>query len=303
MVNKRTKEWAPISRFLDAPQLVKDVHAITDAARGKKFSAFMMALALLRNYKPYEAPPSLRIKDILRKFDKTWAVSKNSDKKYGRTNPNRTYEDAIKRRTEDPWNMLFIAGMWFQDLFNYDFRRTEMCIIPYGTQQGEISFCAYNTGIGWRKIIENMYKNATVAQWYRTHGKHEIYAKGKSVTLGAYEHSLVIDAADAARARTKADDDVPMTASDEDRARQRAKFLQEEARVRKMYEEMVLKKPQEEVVQIGSLNQIQTAVPGAKLPVTISNAKPNGNGNGHSAEAQPAQNESAQTAEQPVAGD
>ena len=41
--------------------------------------------------------------------------------------------------------------MWFQDLFNYDFRRTEMCIIPYGTQEGEISFCAYNTGIGWRQ--------------------------------------------------------------------------------------------------------------------------------------------------------
>ena len=303
MVNKKTKEWAPISRFLDAPQLVKDVHAITDAARGKKLSAFMMALALLRNYKPYEAPPSLRIRDILKKFDKTWAVSKNSDKKYGRTNPNRTYEDAIKRRTEDPWNMLFIAGMWFQDLFNYDFRRTEMCIIPYATQQGEISFCAYNTGIGWRKIIENMYKNATVAQWYRTHGKHEIYAKGKSVTLGTYEHSLVIDAADAARVRVKDDDDVPMTASDEDRARQRAKFLEEEARVRKIYEEMVLKKPQEEVVQIGSLNQIQTAVPGAKLPVTIANAKPNGNGNGHAAEAQPALNESGQTAEQPVAGD
>jgi len=301
MVNKATKEWAPISRFLDAPQLVKDVHAITDAARGKKFSAFMMSLALLRNYKPYEAPPGLRIKDILKKFDKTWAVSKNSDKKYGRTNPNRTYEDAIKRRTEDPWNMLFIAGMWFQDLFNYDFRRTEMCIIPYATQQGEISFCAYNTGIGWRKIIENMYKNATVAQWYRTHGKHEIYAKGKSVTLGTYEHSLVIDAADAARVRTKDDDNVPMTSSDEDRARQRAKFLEEEARVRKIYEEMVLKTPQAEVVQIGSLNQIHTAVPGAKLPVTISNAKPNGNGNGngHAAETKPAQTES----EQAVAGD
>ena len=24
---------------------------------------------------------------------------------------------------------LLIAGMWFQDLFNYDFRRTEQCII------------------------------------------------------------------------------------------------------------------------------------------------------------------------------
>ena len=113
------------------------------------------------------------------KFDKTWALSKNADKKYGRTNPERTYEDAMKRRKEDPWNFLFIAGMWFQDLFNYDFRRTEMCIIPYATQQGEISFCAYNTGVGWRKIIENMHKNATVAQWYKEHGKHEILRQGQ----------------------------------------------------------------------------------------------------------------------------
>ena len=48
MIHKETKEWAPISRFLNAPQLVKDVSSITDAARGKKFSAFMMMLALLQ---------------------------------------------------------------------------------------------------------------------------------------------------------------------------------------------------------------------------------------------------------------
>ena len=62
---------------------------------------------------------------------------------------------------------MFVAGMWFQDLWTYDFRRTEMCIIPYATQMGEISFCAYNTGVGWRQIVENMHKNATVAEWYR----------------------------------------------------------------------------------------------------------------------------------------
>ena len=56
---------------------------------------------------------------------------------------------------------MFVAGMWFQDLWTYDFRRTEMCIIPYATQMGEISFCAYNTGVGWRQIVENMYQNAT----------------------------------------------------------------------------------------------------------------------------------------------
>jgi len=52
--------------------------------------------------------------------------------------------------------------MWFQDVFNYDFRRTEQCIIPYATQVGEISFCAYNTGVGWRNIIEKMHMTATL---------------------------------------------------------------------------------------------------------------------------------------------
>jgi hypothetical protein len=74
--------------------------------------------------------------------------------------------------------------MWFQDLWTYDFRRTEMCIIPYATQMGEISFCAYNTGVGWRHIVEKMYQNATVADWYKEHGKHPVYAHPqKSVPL------------------------------------------------------------------------------------------------------------------------
>ena len=66
---------------------------------------------------------------------------------------------------------MFVAGMWFQDLWTYDFRRTEMCIIPYATQMGEISFCAYNTGVGWRQIVEKMHQNATTAEWYKAHGK------------------------------------------------------------------------------------------------------------------------------------
>ena len=75
--------------------------------------------------------------------------------------------------------------MWFQDLFNYDFRRTEMCIIPYGTQEGEISFCAYNTGVGWRQIVEKMHATATVAEWYRDKGRHPVYAKNQKLELPA----------------------------------------------------------------------------------------------------------------------
>jgi uncharacterized radical SAM superfamily Fe-S cluster-containing enzyme len=237
MIDKETKEAAPVPRFLNIPGLVNDMRKVTDAARSPKFSNFMIGLALLKNYSPFKAPSRLTLVDILKKFDKSFGLS---GKDYGQG----------KDRRDDPWNFLFVAGMWFQDLFNYDFRRTEMCIIPYATQEGEISFCAYNTGIGWRKIIENMHKNATVAEWYRTHGKHEIYARGKEVNLETYEHSLRIDQDDAARVRVRTDDG-PETAAQEERARRRAAHQAAEAR--KLYEELVLNKPKEELVQIGQL--------------------------------------------------
>jgi hypothetical protein len=36
--------------------------------------------------------------------------------------------------------------------------------VPCATQMGEISFCAYNTGVGWRQIVEKVYQNASVAE-------------------------------------------------------------------------------------------------------------------------------------------
>ncbi len=189
MINKETKEFAPVPQFLNIPGLVSDMRSITDSGRGKTYSNAMMALALLKNYNPFGGPPSLTLMDIMKKFDKSFGLS---GKSYGKVSGDRTMEDIQKRRN-DPWNFLFVAGMWFQDLFNYDFRRTEMCIIPYATQLGEISFCAYNTGIGWRKIIENMYKTATVAEWNKKYGKHGVYAGGKEVPLPAFEHNLVLN--------------------------------------------------------------------------------------------------------------
>ena len=189
--------------------------------------------------------------DLLKKFDKSFALS---GKNYGK---------GVARRN-DPWNFLFVAGMWFQDLFNYDFRRTEMCVIPYGTQEGEISFCAYNTGIGWRNIIEKMHMTATLTQWYDEHGRHKIYAGGKSVDMSDYEHKLFVDAQLAAR--EEQDFEGPKNAREEKILARNKKLAEaqnsgetpvanggsskrkilsqeEEARLMKMYREQVLKEP------------------------------------------------------------
>src|SRR4249919_403940 len=189
MIDKETKEAVPVTAFLKADQLAKDVAPVNDAARGKFLSVAGMALALMRNYDPFKAPTHFRIADLMKKFDKTFGAT---GKDYGKVSGDRTMSDIEKRRA-DRWNFLFIAGMWFQDLFNYDFRRTEMCIIPYATQQGEISFCAYNTGIGWRNIIEKMHMTATLTKWYEEHGRHEIFAGGKAVELESSAHSLKLN--------------------------------------------------------------------------------------------------------------
>ena len=94
-----------------------------------------------------------------------------------------------------------------------------------------------------------MQKNASVAEWYREHGKHQIYAKGKSVELDTAKHSLRVDPADAARVRER-EHDIPMTAAEEEKSRRKAAWEAEQAR--QVYEELVLKKPKADLVQIGS---------------------------------------------------
>jgi hypothetical protein len=57
---------------------------------------------------------------------------------------------------------------------------------------GEISFCAYNTGVGWRQVVEKLYQTASTAKWYREQGRHPIYAKGKDVPLESSPVHLVL---------------------------------------------------------------------------------------------------------------
>ena len=84
--------------------------------------------------------------------------------------------------------------------------------------------------------------------------------------LAQYEHSLRVDADDAARVRPKYSEDIPLYAADEDRARRR-QAMEEAAKVRKIYEEMVLRKPAEEkLVSIGGA--LSTPAPSAAFLIS-----------------------------------
>jgi uncharacterized radical SAM superfamily Fe-S cluster-containing enzyme len=260
MIDKETKESAPVTAFLNAEGLAKDVMKVNDAARGRFLSVMGMALALMRNYDPFKAPTHFRLTDLLKKFDKTFGAT---GRDYGRVSGDRTAQDIEKRRA-DRWNFLFIAGMWFQDLFNYDFRRTEQCIIPYATQEGEISFCAYNTGVGWRQIIEKMHMTATLTKWYEEHGRHEIFAGGKSVSLDSNDHSLVLDDAIVTKEVQHDLDElgIAKTAREERLRKQRDRIReqQENDRMARLYRQHVLKEPASPEAQIVQI-QLKSSKP------------------------------------------
>jgi uncharacterized radical SAM superfamily Fe-S cluster-containing enzyme len=267
MIDKETKEKAPVTAFIDAFQLAKDVRKVTDSGGGKWMSIIGVSLALLKNYDSFQSPTHFSIRSLLEKFDKSMGMT---GKSYGKVDGTRTREDIEKRRA-DRWNFLFIAGMWFQDLFNYDFRRTEQCIIPYATQEGEISFCAYNTGVGWRNIVEKMHMTATLTKWYDEHGRHKIYAGGKSVEMRSTEHSLVLNAeAVAAGAQKDLDEAGIAKNAREEKLRARAAKIQEEAenqRMMQMYKQHVLKEqPGQGLVQLGG---IAPAAPKVEKPEEV----------------------------------
>ena len=90
-----------------------------------------------------------------------------------------------------------------------------------------------------------MHQNATVAQWYKDHGRHEVFARGKEVELVDPTHNLVLNEVDLSRPN-KPEIKGPKTAAEEMQM------------MRKLYNQMVLEKAQitaEPLVQIGGIKK------------------------------------------------
>ncbi len=76
MCDKETKEAVPVTAFLNADRLAKDIARINDAARSKRWLNVMgVSLALLRNYNPFKSPTHFKLTDLIAKFDKCFGMT------------------------------------------------------------------------------------------------------------------------------------------------------------------------------------------------------------------------------------
>ncbi len=178
LIDSDRKAAVPIPSFFNLEQFIRDILEVTDRGRGPAVTRALVWLSILRNFDQKKAPLGFGLTQLRGLLDDCfYRVAGNSDDW-----SQNVYSYAGR------WRVMTVNGLWFQDAFNYDFSANSNSSIPVATQQGEISFCAYNGG-GWRKVVEHMNHTATLTEWHRSHSRHEIYAKGKRVEINQPAHN------------------------------------------------------------------------------------------------------------------
>jgi uncharacterized radical SAM superfamily Fe-S cluster-containing enzyme len=125
VVNRRTKEWAPVTSFFDFEQFMRDAQVIRDSARGKTATALQLKLSTIRNFNVRKAPRGFRQSDLATLMQECFSRIEAPSENQARIEP-----------CNDGWALLIVNGMWFQDLFNYDIEAAQIAAIPVATQLG-----------------------------------------------------------------------------------------------------------------------------------------------------------------------
>ena len=178
LVDTQQKAATPIPTFFDLEQFMRDTVEITDSGRGPTATRILVSLSIVRNFNQQKAPSGFGLGELRPLLEDCFYRLAGSSKHWSQ----KAYSYGGR------WRVMIVNGMWFQDAFNYDFSGICNSTTPVATTQGEISFCAYYGG-GWRKIVEHQSRTTMLAEWHRTHGRHEIYVHGQKVDLGQGMHS------------------------------------------------------------------------------------------------------------------
>jgi 7,8-dihydro-6-hydroxymethylpterin dimethyltransferase len=173
LINSGTREIVPVAKFFDVQQFLGDVVEITDLGRGPAITKAMVLLSAMRNFNGSKAPDDFGFEQLRRLLEDCFYRIAGSGA--GWSEWAYSYAGA--------WKLMMITPMSFQDVRNYDLSTASDSKTPVATQEGEITFCAYNGG-RWRKVVEHLHQTASLADWIRAHGRHRVYAKGKDVELG-----------------------------------------------------------------------------------------------------------------------
>ena len=177
VVNREAGQFVPLADFFNVEGFLADLRVIGDRFTGRTLTKLQISASIARHYRADRAPAGFTVKNLVNLF----------------TDIRSRLNSEVKAFEEGQWRVLFLAGMWFQDLFDIDLTSIQMSSTVVATETGEISFCAYNAG-NWRAMNEELNSTARLSEWHRSHGRHTIYANGKLVNIdGLPVPTLTVD--------------------------------------------------------------------------------------------------------------
>lgn len=167
LVDTKTQQAMPLSAFFLVDRFLEDAGVIARQSRSPFRARLLLGASVLRNLELQRAPVGLALGSLGQLFRQLAGRIKKSK-----------VEEADKSR----WQFLPINAVWFEDPFNVDFEAVCRSCAPVATEEGEFSFCSYNS-MGWRQIIESRHRTADLSDWHQKNGRHTIFANGATVPL------------------------------------------------------------------------------------------------------------------------
>ena len=141
----KDKNAVPGTQFLDFHGVLKEINALAQTTKKKRFKFFsgIRALNIIKKYfNAQKAPADFTFHKFLKTLDGY------SDKKY-------SWSSKYKGHT---YKTFFILGMHFMDNYNYDLERVRRCAVHYSAPNGMLyPFCTYNAGHTFRNKVERAF--------------------------------------------------------------------------------------------------------------------------------------------------
>jgi len=167
LVDTKTHQAVPLSAFFLMDRFLQDATVIARESGSPFRARVLLGASILRNLELQHAPSGLALGSLGQLF---------------RQLAGRIQKSKVEEADKSRWQFLPINAVWFEDPFNVDFEAVCRSCAPVATEEGEFSFCSYNS-MGWRQIVESRHRTADLSEWHREKGRHAIFANGATVPL------------------------------------------------------------------------------------------------------------------------
>lgn len=177
-------EIKSMTEFFDLRGALHDLQGLADklaARRRKTWYKLLRSLGLARSADLMGGAKALRI--VRKHFDEKKAPTGLTFRRllgvmdgYKDTERGR-HPDAEKKYS---YNTIFVAGMHFQDKYNYDCERVRRCVIHQSAPDGNMyPFCTYNSGPYYRARVEEKEQTTKISDYRETGTPHSSANRGK----------------------------------------------------------------------------------------------------------------------------